>query len=725
MNYIKGNYRSSIFESESGYKVGLFKVKETNDEELKDYLNKTITFTGYFPDLNTEDNYILYGEMINHERYGIQYVVKSYEKEKPTGKDAIVLFLSSSLIKGCGEKTAEAIVNVLGEDAISLIKENYQNLLAVPHITEKKAMGIYNSLMKYSESDEIIIKLKEDGFSIKEATNIINIYGNKSLEVVKENIYLLKEIVYFNKLDSIFLKFNEPNDMVRIKACIIEVMNNLLFQNGDTYHYYEEIIQGLRKQYNLNITKEEYDNALKYLYEDGEIVVEENKYYLTEYYEKEIYIANSLNQINDEDYKKLVGLDNKIKSIESLLNIKYSKDQKDAIKGALNNNLTILTGGPGTGKTTVVKGIVKLFIEINNYNSFEILSNVCLLAPTGRASKKLAEVTELPAMTIHRYLKWNKEGNYFQVNENNKLYPRIIIVDEISMIDTFVMDALLKGVDHHTKLILIGDENQLPSVGGGLILNDLINSKIFKHISLTKIYRQASESYIPYLSKDIKDKNITESLFEKKLDYNFIETPNQRIRSMIKQICEKGLSHGYDEKEMIVLAPMYKGENGIDNLNIILQEIFNPHDNKKKELEIADMVFRENDKVIELVNDPDNNVFNGDIGYIDEINIHSKTPITVSFDGTSVCYTKEDLGKIKHAYAISIHKSQGSEFNQVIIPMTSSYNKMLYNKLIYTGVSRAKKGLVIMGERNAFERAINNNYSLERKTTLKERLNYK
>ncbi len=722
MNYIKGNFRSVIYEGNNGYKVGLFKVKETNDDELQDFLNKVITFTGFFTDLNKEDKYIFYGSLNNHERYGIQYAVKNYEKVVPEGKDAIIEFLASSLIKNCGEKTASNIVNALGEDAISKIKEGYQNLLVVPGITESRALKIYNSIMKYASVDDTMIKLKEYGFSTPEVTNIISVYNDKSLNVVNENIYLLKELISFEKLDNIFIKFKDSLDSVRIKACILEVMNRLTFINGDTYHYLNEIVSGLKTMFKIMIEEDNFNYLIEELIKNKEIVIEDNKYYLRELFDMENNIADSLISINDNkvvSYKKIEEL---IKIIEKEDKIAFDKAQITAIKEALNNNITIITGGPGTGKTTIVKTILKIYKALNNYSEGESIYNIALLAPTGRASKKLMEVTGHSAMTIHRFLKWHKESNTFEYNEDNKLHKELVIIDEVSMIDTFLFDSLMRGINHDLKLILIGDENQLPSVGSGLILNDLINANLFKHIALHKIFRQKSESSIPYLAKEIKDKNLSKDYFLQKEDFNFIETSPNKIKSNIETIALKALEKGITEKDLIVLAPMYKGENGIDNLNVILQELYNKPMPSKNELHIADIVFREGDKVIQLTNDVDHNVFNGDIGYIEEINPKAKEVLIVSFDGNFVPYKKEDLIHLKHAYAISVHKSQGSEFDYVVLPITYSFSKMLYNKLIYTGVSRAKKSLIIIGEKLSFERGIQNNYSISRKTTLKTRL---
>ena len=715
-----------IFESDNGYKVGLFRVKETDDEEMKDYVNKTITFTGYFADINGEDYYKLYGSYINNNRYGMQYQVVSYEREEPKGRDAVIDFLSSSLVKGCGEKTAIQIVDTLGEDAINKIKEDYMNLVKVPGISEVKARRIYNSIVKYQSTDEIIIELKRIGFTINEALSILNKHGEYSLDVVNTNIYSLIDIIDFSKLDTVFLNLKASDAKERVMACLIETFKRLGMKNGDTYFYREEIFNAIREDFRIYIESDELDVYLEELNVNGDIIIEGDRYYLAEYYFYEKDIADNLCMINSMSIDKVSKFDDLIINIENETGVKYNTDQKKAIKNALVNRVSIITGGPGTGKTTIIDAIVRLYIRLNNLNYKDILNEVALLAPTGRAAKKISDATGLPAMTIHRYLKWNKEKNEFQINEFNKNYHKLVRVDETSMIDTYLFDSLLKGITHNIKLVLVGDNNQLPSVGPGLILNDLIESDAFVYTPLEHIYRQSENSYIPILAKEIKDHEIDENFMVQRDDYNFLETNTNLIKEMIRRICLLSKEKGLTEEDIQVLAPMYRGENGIDNLNVLLQDIFNPKSSKKKEIKYGDVIYRVNDKVLQLVNDPDNNVFNGDIGYIRRIDSvmepKKKDVLLIDFDGTEVIYEREDLINIKHAYAITIHKSQGSEFSHVIMPISKAYYKMLYNKLIYTGVSRAKKSLVMIGEPESFIMAVNNDYSTRRKTTLKQHI---
>ena len=727
MQTIKGNIRTTIYTSENGFFVGTFKVKEAS-EDLKELLNKIITITGLIIDPNEEDTYVLTGTYQKHERYGFQFQFEEYQKVIPEGKDAVVEFLSSPLIKGCGKKTAQAIVDTLGEEALEIIKESESNLMIVPGMTPKKAANIYLSLLQYSETDDILVKLKSLGFSIPEATRIVKRFHDQTLRIVEENIYYLKEYVPFDKLDRIFLSQHEPQDPIRLQECLIESMERISNTNGDVYYSLEEVIDVMKSYFKLLIEEDLSKQVLEKLKENNRVVLKSDRIYLREYYEMEEDIAYLLYQKMKYPDKEIKNLKEKLNYLEDLLGVTYNKDQKTAIMEALIHPVSIISGGPGTGKTTIINAITKLFIEIYKLSPIDVLSQIALLAPTGRAAKKLATSTNLPAMTIHRYLKWNKDTNDFAVNEQNKNRHKLIIVDETSMIDEYLFSSLLKGILEESQIIFVGDTFQLPSVGAGLVLNDLVDSKLFPYTYLESIYRQSDNSYIPILAKEIKEHQLGADFEEKKDDYNFIECDSKQLKGMLKKIVEKSMEKGLKVDDVQVLAPMYKGENGIDNLNVLLQELLNPPSEEKAEFSYYDIIYREQDKVLQLVNNPDCNVYNGDIGYIESIkekNLPKKhLEIVIDFDGNRVVYTKEDLNSIKHAYAITIHKSQGSEFPHVILPISKNYYKMLYNKLIYTGVSRAKKSLILIGEVISFKMAISNDYSTGRKTSLKEKLWY-
>ena len=727
-NYIVGTYKQTIFKSDNGYVIGLFKVKDTDLEEMKAYVKKTITFTGYFHELNETENYYFNGEPSFHPKYGFQFNVTSYERVKPEDKDGIVEFLCSDLFKGVGEKLAINIVDTLGCDALNLIIQDRNSLLLVPKMTTKKADIIYNTLIKYEESHQIIVYLTELGFSMRDALLIYNTYKKNTIMVLENNIYrVIDDIddINFAKVDMIVHKSNfNVNEDLRVKALTYYIMQELTFKNGDTYLNIDEIYEGVSSYLGYSIDMEYLDSLLNELNSDAKIMIINEKYYLQEIYEAEYNIIEKIKYLLSKEKHIYKKLDSKIASLEENTHITYNEQQHEAIKKALENNIVIITGGPGTGKTTIVKAIVEVYKELNKIK--DITGEVTLLAPTGRASKRMSESTGYGASTIHRFLKWNKENNNFAVNEYNPDFSKLIIVDEVSMIDILLLDNLFKGLTNNIQLVLVGDYNQLPSVGPGMLLKDLIDSKVIDTIELNLLYRQKQDSYIPELAREIREDDLGDYLTTKN-DYTFLKCSSNNIIHNLKTLCEQLLEKNYNYKRYQIMAPMYAGINGIDNLNKILQEIFNPKDNTKNEYKYGDVIYRENDKVLQLVNLPDDNVYNGDIGIISciknaQFTKSGKTEIVIDFDGNEVTYQPKDLGNIKHGYIISIHKSQGSEFDVVVIPISKSYQRMLYRKLIYTGITRAKKKLVLIGEPDAFEYSVHNQYEQKRKSDLLENL---
>ena len=722
MNYIKGVFKRIIFESNNNYVIGLFRVKDTDDPLLSDYNNKTITITGYFHELTIDENYIMKGNAVENKKYGLQFNVLEYERINPEGKDAIVEFLASGLFKGVGDKTAKAIVDVLKDDTLKLIEENYANLLMVPNMKEDKARRIHETLVKYNESYNVIVYLNSIGFTTKDSMAIYNHYKSNTMDVIKNHIYTIIddiEEINFSKIEKVRLNLGiEDNNKDRILYAILSVFNNKYFNLGDTFLYVEDLIADTSKILNISLTNEDLELYLYELQKLNRVRIIGNKYFLTEYYNAEINISDTLYYLTNKKDSKIKNINNDIEAIEMYFDIEYNEEQKLAIKNSIIKNFNIITGGPGTGKTTIIKGIVELYKKINNYTYLDLINHMVLLAPTGRASKRMGEAALMPASTIHRFLKWNKETNTFNVNEKNKSNVDFVILDEASMVDTLLLDSLLKGLKKDVKLVMIGDYNQLESVGPGKILKDLIDSDMVNVIKLSMLYRQKENSYIVSLAKEIRDSELDILNLNKKDDFNFIESDNQNIKFYIKELVSKAIERGYDSKDIEVLAPMYKGENGIDNLNKILQDVFN-RDVGQPSIKYGDVIYRVNDKVLKLENDPDNNVFNGDIGYIKDIN---NKELVIDFDGNIVHYQVKDLSSIKHGYAISIHKAQGSEFKVVFMPITLSYKIMLYKKIIYTGITRAKKSLTIIGDKNAFLYAIMNNSGYERRTYLKEEL---
>lgn len=722
MSYIKGKYTTEIFSnSDNGYTVGVIKIIDTDVVELKN--KSSAYFVGTFIDLKLKNNYKMEGNLIIHKKYGVQFNVTNYENLLPEKKDELIEFLSSDLFP-IGIKTAEKIVEKFKEKTIEVILDNPNSLLLIPRLNKDKIDKIYETLKSYQSTSEIVLELQHLGFNTKDSLSILNKYKVNSLDKINNNIYsLIDELDFnFNTIDEIALNNNyDTLDTRRISALIIHSLNELTFSNGDTYSFIEEIYLWINKYVEIDMEKLEYE--LIKLNKNGRIIIKDNRYYLKELYDAELYIKDRLCFLNDMSKRELPKLEEKLESLEKKNHIKYDDMQKKAIIKAINNNLTIITGGPGTGKTTIIKAIVSLLKDTCKVK----LEDIALLAPTGRASKKMMESTGVSASTIHKYLGWDKERNMFRVDAYHPNQEDYIIVDETSMIDTVLMSSLLKGIKRDAKIILVGDYFQLPSVSQGQVLKDLIESEMLDVIKLNRLYRQNEDSYIINLAYEIKDKDLNEYFTNKKEDYNFIICDNDVVINNINEIVNKAISKGYDDKTIQVLAPMYKSINGIDNLNKSLQEIFNPFSPEKNEIIMSDVIYREGDKVLQLVNDPDNNVFNGDIGYIVSINNRKTMEVIIDYDGNYVTYPRDKFNNFRHGYAISIHKAQGSEFNMVIIPFVNSFKRMLYNKLVYTAVTRAKNKLILVGDPNSFIYGVKNDYIDNRKTTLKELIinNYK
>lgn len=720
---VKGEIRNIFYKGDNGFTVGVIKVKETDSSDLDEYLDKTITFSGSFVDLIEDFDYVFYCDLVNHPKYGFQLKVDNYEKLLPEGKSSIIAYLSSGIFPKVGIRTATKIVNTLGEKALDIIMDNYNSLLMVPSITEKKAKDIYDILKKEKESYKIIIYLQELGFSFNQSNKIYKEYGSETYNVINDNTYKLVDIkdISFNLVDSIALKQNiERLDERRILSGIVYSINDICYQKGDTYTNIEDIYLKLISTLSINIDIESIKEYLEILIEDDIVVLENDNYYLKTYYDMEIRISKKLNYLIKKKKHEIKDIDKNISLLEELFGIKYNELQKESVKSALENNVTIITGGPGTGKTTIIKAIVESYKSINNYTMDDLNKYLVLLAPTGKAAKRIKEATGFYASTIHKFLKWNKETDEFMVNENNKSYAKFIIVDETSMIDIFLLDNLFKGLFDDIRIVFVGDYNQLPSVLPGQILKDMIDSNIINKIELKELYRQKDDSYIINLANEINIGKLSEDCFQKKGDYNFIECNKNMIEKYIIDICKKYIEKGFSEKDIQILSPMYKGINGIDNLNKKLQDVFNPKKDKK-EISYIDTTYRENDKVLQTKNIPDTDISNGDIGIIESIDLIEQS-LLIDFDSEYFECSKKDLENIKLGYSISIHKSQGSEFDIVIIPMDKSFSRMLYRKLIYTAVTRAKKYLILVGEKEAFINAVNNVEEQSRFTGLKDRI---
>ena len=705
MNFVTGEFRKDIFCGTNGYLVALFKVKDT---DLLEYKNKTITVVGNFLENREFDTFKLYGHLVEHNKFGEQFNVVKYEKLKKEGKENIVNFLSSDLFKGIGITKAVNIYKKFKDESLDIIKNNSEKLFEVKGISIKDVNVLHDTLISYENTYNNILKLTDIGFSMSDALKITNLYLSNIDELISRNLYDLyfNLDISFNTIDKIALmnKYSKT-DKLRLKSLIIYTFKLVTESIGHIFLYLDELYK-----YVIKINKEDIDTKLflsimSILIDEKLIIKEDKRYYLTNDYLDEVYIAKEV--VNRLKNKKITEKDIKIvEEIEEKLNISYNIYQKDAILKSLKNNLLVITGGPGTGKTTVIYGIYRALKKENPK------SKIKLLAPTGRASKRLSELTLEEASTIHRFLEWNKDSNTFSLNENNKSDASIVIVDEFSMVNNSLFASLLKALRDNTKIILVGDKDQLPSVGSGNLLADIISS-IDNVVYLKELYRQAKESSIvklAYLVNENKDYDFTSDE-----ELSIIEDLD--ILDSLKEIAIKHINDDY--KEFQVLVPLYKGSYGINNINKVLQEVFNKKDILKNEKTINDVIYREKDKVIQLVNMPDNNVFNGDIGIIEKI---TDKEIIIDFDGNKVKYTSSTYNSFALAYAISIHKSQGSEFKTCIIPLSTSYSIMLYRKLYYTAITRAKKKLYLLGNKNILKTAAKNNTSSIRNTYLKEEI---
>ena len=716
-SYIKGNIVKILYESSTGYKVGLFKVKESSDD-VKEFLNKTMTFTGNFMPLNNEITYIFKGNLINHARFGIQFNVTSYESVIPSDTDEIIMYLSSGIFKGIGPKTAKVIVDTFGEETINEIKNGNPVLSRLKGMNEKKARELTKKILEYDKDQELIIEFNKLGFTTEECLKIVNKYKDRCFDIIENNIYMLESDINFIKLDKVFLTNHDEFECVRIDALIKYSIKNLCYTTGDTLVTRESLYLEMNKYFSTNLDSKLFLDRLNDLIVCKTVIEVDEFITLNMFYETEVEIADTINYLNKikPTFNK-EDIDVYINKYQKENNITFNNSQIEAIKGSLLNNLFIITGGPGTGKTTIIKAVVDIYEKL--CGDIE-LKDITLLAPTGKASKRITESVHRKSSTIHKFLKWNKETKEFSVNRFNPVDTRLVIIDEFSMVDIFLFNSLLDGLTSKVKLILVGDANQLPSIQPGNILADLLSDKNLPGIYLTDIYRTKKESYIIPLAMDIKNRKVFEDFPTNYEDFKFFSVADIQIKSYLTTIFKHARDKNMSIEDFQVLIPMYKGENGIDNINNLMQSIFNPESIMKKEIVIRDVTYREGDKVIQLVNDVDYNIFNGDNGYIKRI-IMGKNPfIEIDYNGNVVSYKKGKFDEFTLAYAISVHKSQGSEYDNVVVVLPSNMKRMLYNKLIYTAVTRAKKSLIIIGNIDSLNYAVKTEYSVYRNTALKK-----
>ncbi|AMG63277.1 ATP-dependent RecD-like DNA helicase [Staphylococcus lugdunensis] len=722
---LKGTVEVILFQNQDNF----YTVLKVDTIESNESFDTMPTVVGFFPNIVEGDVYTFKGQVVAHPKYGKQLKADTFEKELPQTKDAIITYLSSDLFKGIGKKTAQNIVNTLGENAINDILAHPDILTKVSNLSKKKQEQIAQQIAANQESEKIMIHLHDLGFGPKLSMAIYQFYQSETINVVDNNPYkLVYDIkgIGFNKADTlarnIGIDFNDPE---RLKAGILFTLEEECIKQGHTYLPAETILKSaqtmLSTQGDEIIEIHQLEEMLQILMEEDKLILDQQKIAIPSLYYSELKSVQNLYRILTHTHKlnelEQSDLQLHIGEIEDSNEVHYAASQKEALQTAINSKIMLLTGGPGTGKTTVIKGIVELYAEIHglsldyaDYTDDDF--PVVLAAPTGRASKRLQEATGLEAMTIHRLIGWNQDTQPEDILDN-EIKAKLIIIDEMSMVDTWLFHQFLNAVPLDAQIVFVGDEDQLPSVGPGQVFKDLIQSKKIPRVNLTEVYRQQDGSSIIELAHHMKQ-NESIDITKRYHDRSFINCSAEQIPDVVKKVVSSAVSKGYDMSDIQVLAPMYKGSAGIKRLNQILQTILNPKEPDAREIEFGDAAFRKGDKVLQLVNRPNDNIFNGDIGIIVGIfwakeNALNKDVIIVDFDGNEITFTRQDLIELTHAYCTSIHKSQGSEFPIVIMPVVKQYFRMLQKPILYTGLTRAKQSLVLLGDPQAFDIGLKTN----------------
>ena len=732
MEALNGIVESIVFKSsDTGYTV--IKFRENNIIH---------TAVGVLPHVKEGQNLKITGSWVNHSQFGKQFKVEECEEILPTSKDGIEKYLSSGIIQGIGPVTAKKIVNKFGEDTLNILDNNIERLKEIEGIGKKKLETIIESYREQRELKNITIFLQTHGLSVNQCLKIYKKYGASSVDTVKNNPYILCDEISgigFKTSDKIARSLGiEIDSPFRIQSGIRYVINEFC-ANGHTFMPKDELIKEASNV--LTVSGDIIEENIKNAALDRKIKLErvndkEGVFTIPNYY-CELGITNRILTLAISNFQDIsVDVDHLILQFEKKNNITFAESQKDAIISAFQNGIEIITGGPGTGKTTIIKCIIEIFETCG--------LKVLLGAPTGRAAKRMSESTGKEATTIHRMLDmgvFEKEESVFVTNaEEHSLEADVVIIDEASMIDITLMNALLKSIKVGTRLIIVGDVDQLPSVGAGNVLNDFIESGFTKVVRLKEIFRQGKESMIVVNAHKI-NKGEMPKLNEKGTDFFFIRNDIQEgilntIIDLINTRLPKFNSNWDKLKSIQVLVPMKKGVLGVTNLNEKIQNVLNPKAPYKKEKEFRSMIFREGDKVMQIKNNyslkwtriagkgehEGLGVFNGDMGFIESIDLEGKKLSIIFDDERRVIYDFMYLDELDLAYAITIHKSQGSEFPVVIIPAYMGAPLLMNRNLLYTGITRAKEMVVVVGIPKALKYMVDNTRSMERYSSLNWRI---
>ena len=717
--YFSGTIERIIFENPSSFfRILLLDIDDT-DADFDDF---EIIVTGTMADIMEGEDYTFWGNLVQHPKYGEQLKITRYERAKPTSK-GLVKYFSSDHFKGIGVKTAQKIVDLYGDNTIDKVLAEPEKLKDIAGLSAKNSEAFIMKLRQNYGTERVLAKLSEYGISNKLAFQIQDFYKEETLEIVEHYPYQLVEDIQgigFKIADQLAQSLGiESTAPERFRAGLLHTLLTQSMEKGDTYleakELLEHTIELLESYRQIELDPSSVADELAHLIEEDKVQNVDTKIFENSLFFAEEGICNNLLRILEKENQNKYEpekIEAAITHIEEEFAISYDVIQKQAICDAIQHKIFILTGGPGTGKTTVINGIIAVYallhgLDLHKSQDLPIL----LAAPTGRAARRMNELTGLPSATIHRHLGMTGDDDTSHLDDY--LDTDFIIVDEFSMVDTWLANQLLSNISSNSKLLIVGDADQLPSVSPGQVLADLLKIPLLPQTKLEKIYRQSKDSTIVTLASQIQKGILPPDFIEKKADRSYFEARSEHIPQMIERIVEAAIRSGIPAQDVQVLAPMYRGQAGIDHINQIMQNLINPAETEQIIFEATDCQYRQGDKVIHLVNDAESNVFNGDLGHITDLlpakyTDSKQDELTINFDGNEVIYPRSEWYKIRLAYAMSIHKSQGSEFPVVILPITSSSHRMLQRNLIYTAITRAKSKLILLGEKSAFDFAVKN-----------------
>ncbi len=731
--FITGEVERVIFVSEqTRFTVLKVLVNETNTN----FSDEAIV-TGYFHAVAEGDTYRFSGKVTRHARFGEQFSADTFRKEQPTTMRGLIQYLSGDTFPGIGEKTAKKIIETLGVDALKKIADDRSVLDDVAGLSKKKRDMIHYRILENSQTERLVIKLTDLGFGARMSAKILKTYQDQALQVIEKEPYrLVMDIdgIGFHTADRIAMNAGiGKDDVSRLEAGIMYLVESVIMSDGHTYATRDTLV-GMTREL-LNHDAEQYfsdeaiSRSIDQLSDNDRLVQYERRIYVPSLFYSEYKSAEQIFRMMNDRSEVSAGEEKAgeiIADVGERFDIHYNNRQKSAMIKALTEKISIITGGPGTGKTTIVKGIINAYHELNDLKPADEYEGdeypIRLVAPTGRASKRLSETAGIKASTIHRMIGWGMDTGKDEVIDA-EIDADLIIIDEMSMVDTWLFFQLMRNVKPFTRLVFVGDRDQLPSVGPGTVFKDLIESGVIPTTELDTIYRQGEGSSIIRLAHEIKEGRKMD-ITEKFKDRLFIPAKMNHIPDIVDNVVKKAVDKGYDMRDIQVLAPIYRGDAGILKLNRILQTILNPEAEDKNEIAFGDVIFRKGDKVIQLVNRAEDNVFNGDSGVIDSILFKDedeaeKDTILVDYDGIHIAYERKELTELSHAYCTSIHKAQGSEYPIVIMPVVKSYRHMLMKNIVYTGITRAKESLILCGDQEAFYDSLEKE-GVHRRTSLAE-----